>query len=313
MLYNISVKLFSLASLVAVFIFAGCTQPENKSSNSFENRKPSVYVTNYPLKYFAERIGGQHIEVAFPVPADIDPAFWNPTAKDIIAYQKSDLILANGATYEKWIEKATLPASKIINTSEEVKDRYITNKNTITHNHGPTGKHDHGEIAFTTWLDPTIAIEQAKAIEQAFSKLLPGKKKEFAANLSQLESELNAIDNKLKKLIGQKQKTLLFASHPVYQYLADRYKLELKSVHWEPSEVPNEAALKELDELMKKHPAKWMIWEDDPVAETKKLLTDRGIQSVVFNQCGNTPEEGDYMIAMKQNIKNLALIFKPSK
>ena len=28
----------------------------------------SVYVVNYPLKYFAERIGGQHVKVVFPAP-----------------------------------------------------------------------------------------------------------------------------------------------------------------------------------------------------------------------------------------------------
>ena len=40
-------------------------------------------------------------------------------------------------------------------------DRYIEGE-TYTHSHGPGGDHEHGELAFTTWLDPTLAVEQAR-------------------------------------------------------------------------------------------------------------------------------------------------------
>jgi hypothetical protein len=43
----------------------------------------NVYVVNYPLKYFAERIGGEHVKVEFPAPADVDPAYWNPDLRDV--------------------------------------------------------------------------------------------------------------------------------------------------------------------------------------------------------------------------------------
>ena len=50
----------------------------------------SVYVVNYPLQYFAERIGGPDVRVVFPAPADGDPAFWKPLPEQIAAYQKRD-------------------------------------------------------------------------------------------------------------------------------------------------------------------------------------------------------------------------------
>ncbi len=46
----------------------------------------NVYVVNYPLKYFAERIGGEHVKVEFPAPTDVDPAYWNPDLAAISAY-----------------------------------------------------------------------------------------------------------------------------------------------------------------------------------------------------------------------------------
>jgi len=34
-----------------------------------------VYTVNYPLKYFAERIGGEHVRVEFPAPSDNEIGF----------------------------------------------------------------------------------------------------------------------------------------------------------------------------------------------------------------------------------------------
>ena len=55
--------------------------------------KPVVYTVNYPLYYFATRIAGDAAEIVFPVPADIDPAFWMPAPEEIAGFQKADLIL----------------------------------------------------------------------------------------------------------------------------------------------------------------------------------------------------------------------------
>jgi len=74
----------------------------------------TVYVVNYPLQYFSERIGGEAVEVHFPVPPDVDPAYWNPDILTIQKYQKADLILINGAGYAKWIRKTSLPQSKLM-------------------------------------------------------------------------------------------------------------------------------------------------------------------------------------------------------
>ena len=42
---------------------------------------PTVYVVNYPLQYFTQRIAGNHVQVVFPAPPDEDPAFWKPDVK----------------------------------------------------------------------------------------------------------------------------------------------------------------------------------------------------------------------------------------
>ena len=109
-----------------------------------------VAVVNYPLAYMAERIGGEHVEVRFSVPADVDPAFWQPTAEDILAMQAADVILCNGAGYANWMSTATLPTSRVVDTSAAFSGRLIARTDLVTHTHGPDGDHAHGDTAFTT-------------------------------------------------------------------------------------------------------------------------------------------------------------------
>ena len=45
--------------------------------------KPQIYVVNYPLQYFTERIGKDLVDVHFPVPDNVDPAFWVPSRVNI--------------------------------------------------------------------------------------------------------------------------------------------------------------------------------------------------------------------------------------
>ncbi|MCK5138752.1 MAG: zinc ABC transporter substrate-binding protein, partial [Thermodesulfovibrionia bacterium] len=155
-----------------------------------------IYTVNYPLKYFAERIAGEYATVVFPAPRDVDPAYWMPDRKTISDYQNADLILLNGAHYAKWVEKVSLPRSKMVNTSRKFKDQYIFIKEAVTHSHGPKGKHAHEDAAFTIWLDLDLATKQAKAIEKALSRKRPAFKPTFEKNYAYLERDLLVLDSK---------------------------------------------------------------------------------------------------------------------
>lgn len=271
---------------------------------------PTVYVVNYPLKYFTQRIVGNHVQVVFPAPPDEDPAFWKPDVETISAFQAADLIVINGATYAKWLEKTSLPKAKVVNTSAGFQDQYIEIKDSVTHSHGPAGEHAHTGTAFTTWLNFRFAAQQAKAIEAALSRLLPAQQATFAKQYASLEKDLMALDTSLEMLVDSQRTQPLVASHPVYQYFATRYGLNLQSVLWEPEVMPEDDQWNTLQALLAKHPAKWMIWEGEPMAGSVEKLQTLGVQSLVFDPCGNTPEQGDFLNVMQQNVVNLRQAFQ---
>ncbi len=286
-------------------LLVGCGKVDEKPNESSEAKPLSVYVVNYPLQYFAERIGGDLVDVHFPAPADEDPAYWSPGPEVITAYQQADLILRNGAGYAKWVSKVSLPSLTLVDTSEAFAGRLIEVKQQATHIHGPKGKHAHGGYAFTTWLDPQFAIDQARAVNKALCAKLPDSKATFDNRFAELVEELDEIDKQLEDVFSTESKRPVVFSHPVYQYMERRYLLNGKSVHWEPDEAPTGEMWAELKELLSGHPATWMLWEDDADLKTVAKLKDIGVESVVFNPCSTAPSEGDFISVMRQNVGRL--------
>jgi len=272
------------------------------------NQKRHVAVVNYPLQYFTKRIAGQRVDVVFRVPREEDPAFWFPQDKDIEEYQRCDLVLLNGAEYEKWLPGAVLPLTKQVVTSRAFADRYLTNAEVVTHSHGPQGMHSHGQIEFNTWMDPKQAALQAQCIRDELARLLPDATKDFDANLKALKKDLTEIDTAIVGACVPLGNVPLLASHPVYQYAARRYGWNLKSVHWEPDEMPSDAEWQKLEELHREHPAKIMLWEANPLPAVAERLRNMGIEPSVFETCAREPEQGDYLTAMKSNAARLAAL-----
>ena len=272
--------------------------------------KLKVYTVNYPLAYFAERIAGDQAEVVFPAPSDIDPALWMPDAETIIAYQGADLILINGANYAKWISRVSLPRLRMVDASRPFADHYIQVEQATSHSHGPGGDHSHSGRAFTTWLDLRQAVQQAESITAALTRKRPAAKQQFESNLESLKSDLLVLDERLAQITTKAADRPILASHPVYQYLARRYGLNLESVMWEPDEIPSETQWAELAQLLKEHPAKWMLWEAEPASESVERLRSLGVESIVFAPCGNRPGAGDFLSVMLKNAASLEDVFR---
>jgi len=277
---------------------------------AFAEKRLSVYTTNYPLFYFTERIGSNHINIVFPAPPDVDPAFWTPDAATVRKYQQADLIILNGAGYEKWTEQVSLPLLRTIDTSKAFRDNLIHIDTTVTHSHGPDGDHSHGGTAFTTWLDFSQAALQAEAIYKALIRKIPSKKDIFLKNYNSLQKDLLALDDQMLNLCGKRPGIPLFASHPIYQYMARRYSLNLKMVMWEPDTLPVNNDWKYLQELTKTHHANWMIWEADPLPESAKKLQEMNIRGQVFSPGFAMQQHGDWLSRMQQNIDNMKKIFE---
>ena len=66
----------------------------------------AVVATVYPLGYFAERVGGDRVEVNVLVGPGIEAHGFEPTSSDLLALGDADVIVMNGIGLEPWLHGA---------------------------------------------------------------------------------------------------------------------------------------------------------------------------------------------------------------
>ena len=288
------------------FLMVGCSTNDTRQAPAHTNARPAiVYTVNYPLAYFAQRLAPEDVEVVFPAPPDVDPAFWKPTPDAIGRFQRAGLILLNGAGYARWIRHATLPNSRTVVTADGCRETFLPAREAVPHQHGPDGEHEHGGTAFTTWLDLRLALCQASRIREALIQLSPASEGAIRARFKGLEHDLTQLDTRLRTAAKAWHDQPMLGSHPVYQYLADAYRLHIESTHFEPDEALTPEDLRAVDALLERHPAKLMLWEAQPLPNTEQQLRDRGITAIVFDPGAQPPSDGDFLTVMTGNVQRL--------
>jgi zinc transport system substrate-binding protein len=152
-------------------------------------------------------------------------------------------------------------------------------------------------------MDFSLASEQAKSICASLIDRLPDHEVKLQTNADALANDLADLDRGFTVWAESVGDQPLLGSHPVYQYFSVRYNLNLRSVHWEPDELPDADAWRDLKTLLEEHPAEWMIWEGEPMEESVERLAELGVSSVFINPCGNRPESGDFLEVMRANLE----------
>ncbi len=299
--------------LVVGMLGAGCGKKASQSAT--RTAKPVVYTTFYPTKYFTERIGGDCLDVICPVPADEDAIFWMPDTKAIQAYQKADLIVVNGAKFAKWVQKVSLPESRLVNTARPFEDTFINFEHATVHSHGKVGEHAHEGLDGHTWVDPINAKIQAAEIKKALVKRFTEHEAAFEEGFAALAKDLDALDKKLKTYQAVYKNQPLLASHPAYNYIARRYGWNIENLDLDPKEMPSDTAFQKIKETLKKHPAKHLIWEAYPTrAIADRMQKELGLVSIEFSPCellseGEKASGKDYISVMRDNLDNISVVF----
>lgn len=287
-------------------LLAGCGERDAAAGSE---RTPVVYTTFYPTTWLAQRIAGDALEVVCPLPPGTDPIFWQPGREVLAAYQQADLIVVNGAEFEKWVAGASLPESRVVDTTRPLAGTFLTFE-TTTHSHGPTGEHTHEGIDGHTWVDPLNGKLQAREIAKACAARWPEHAAAFEQNRRALDADLDALHERLRALVPALERAALCASHPAYDYLAGRHGLALESFDFDPQAELGDAELARVAAHLATLPPgdgpKLLLWESQPLASSvERLRAQLGVESVLFSPCESPPESGDYLSEMNANLARL--------
>ncbi|MCB9845190.1 MAG: zinc ABC transporter substrate-binding protein [Phycisphaeraceae bacterium] len=314
-----SLRSAAIALCLALAACGGNETPRSAPRNASNDAPPpawatpTVMTTFYPTLYFAQRIGGESVSVSCPVPEDEDAIFWQPDDRQIAAYQRADMIIINGAEFEKWVATVSLPDSHIVNSAAALPDPLITFE-AVTHSHGLGGAHTHEGIDGHTWVDPVNARLQAQAIRDAMIARWPDRAAAFRSSFDTLARDLNALDTRIKEITPRLAGVVILCSHPAYNYLARRQGWTIINLALDPEAELDQEARSAISHALEGAPQgapRLLLWESEPLSATSQSLqSDFDVQSVVFSPCellGETDQlaGADYLSVMRDNIDRL--------
>ena len=262
----------------------------------------------------AEAIVGDHVKVNSPATSS-NPALWQPSDTEIVEIQQADLIILNGANYAAWVDKVTLPETKLVNTSVVFQDRYIYLEDLDVHQHGPDGEHSHRGFAPQTWLSPELAELQAEQIAEAVIAKWPELSADFKSNLNELKSNLAQQIKRADELKGVVTGRVVVSAKPQFKYFCESLGLADFHLHLpdNPLDVDIERMKTKLVEIKEKASEtgyNLLLLVDKTSLESltpelKQLFANAKLKPLQLDTCDG-PGEGTFINRLNANYLNMA-------
>ena len=172
------------------------------------------------LADIAQNVAGDRLTVEALIPIGVDPHAFEPTPTDIRKVAESQVLIANGAGVESFLQKLLENAGG--------KRLIIEAASGLTSRQPQAGEvvdADHGGIDPHFWLDPISVIKYTENIRDGLSQADPAGKDVYAKNAETYISKLRELDTWIAGQVQQvpEARRLLVTNHESFGYFADRY------------------------------------------------------------------------------------------
>ena len=269
---------------------SACTSPSPSGDDSSNNGKLAVMASFYPLKYLAEKVGGENVTVTSLTPDGAEPHDLELSPKMVDSLSSADAIVylagfqsAVDEAIEQHSPKTVIdvsPAAELVEagtdanhpseeeeeTSEDAQsgeaaahDHDHGTHDHEAHDHDHEGHdhegHDHHHNMSADphfWLDPTRMAKAATLVGDKLAEADSAHADVYKANAKALADELNTLsDTLVTKTSSCKVKTFVTA-HTAFGYLADRTGLTQVGISGlDPESSPSPARLAEIAQIAK--------------------------------------------------------------
>lgn len=266
-----------------------------------------VVATSFPAAWLAERIGGDAVVVENVLPVGEDAPFWQAPADVIARAQAADLIVANGASYEKWMAMAALPEDRVVRSADGL-DLLVVQG--VTHSHGRYGKHSHTGTDPHTFGAPNLYLAQARVVHAALVHAIPAQQEGLDARLAGLTGELEALDGELEAALAPAVGLSLASSHPAFEYVERRYGLSIQAFELDPEEPAGPEVIAAVETWAATADPAILLWESEPTPAVLAVLPD-GIRHVTIDPLEQPGVTGsyDYLAQARANVEVYRALF----
>ncbi len=272
--------------------------------------KVKVFVSILPAAYFVERVGGPNVEVSVLVGPGQEPHTFEPTPKLVAKLADAQVLFGMGFPFEETVTKkagSTFKKLELVNLQQGIKLRSMTKEEAAAeeaeheheHGHAEAEEHEHGqgEMDPHTWLNPKLAKIQAGTIADTLMRIDPSHKAQYEKNLKKFQTDLDAVDARLRKALAPVKGKSFFVFHPAFGYFGDEYGLKQVPVEVEGKE-PTGKQVARLIDLAKKDGIK-VVFVEPQFSKKSATVLAKSIGGAVVPL---DPLAADYL----KNLKEIA-------
>jgi zinc transport system substrate-binding protein len=222
------VALAAIATLIPLAMITTVYTGRPALQDREEQEKITVVASFYPLYEFASRVVGDRAEVSSLVPAGVEPHDWEPTAEDVSRGRAADVLVINGAGFERWADD--MQAKVVANTSEGIEFNYREENEAGDDEQGHEDAGG-GGVNPHIWLDPMLAKHQIDKIRDVMASLDPANTDYYNQNADRFTAELDSLDAFIRLELADCNKSDFIAFHDAFTHFSERYGLRQHSIH----------------------------------------------------------------------------------
>lgn len=266
-------------------VVTGCDTaaiPEQPKSSA-NNEPPVVITTSYPLYMMTSGLAGDAVSVRYAIPDGQTSRTWVPSSDNVQELQEADVILLNGAGYEPWAQKLSLPRSRTIDTSIRYRRRMLHIADSMTHQHGPVGPQTDRDLIPAGWLDPELAVAQLRHVEEQLLKIAPDAADGISQRANAFHNSFDQLEQQLERLRADssEHEFSVATDETDFGYLTSRLNWKIHRIHW----TDQNALTDEFTDKIATAPPRLILIRTDCDLNRMKLLQATGILCVVVDTC----------------------------
>lgn len=312
-------KFFSIFSVIffSIFIFTAC------SKNSQSSNKIKIVTTLFPQYDFAKQIAKDKAEVTLLLPPGTESHTYDPTPKDIIKINSSDVFLYTGKYMESWVEKLISGLDNKNLLIKDLSDGISLLKSENDHDHDSEEhdedhhdhKHEHEhEYDPHFWLDLNLAAKMVDNIKDILCQKDPLNKEFYTKNANEYKEKLKLLDEEIINTVkDSKRKSIVFAGRFAHLYFIKRYNLDYIAA-FDNCSSESEPSVKKITEIInfiKENKIPVVYYEELSEPKIANSISEAtGVKSLKFGTIHNISKDQfdkgvTYLDLMRENLENL--------
>ena len=299
----VGLMLFALVGVGAVSV----TQAQSTQLN--------VVASFFVNFVFVNAIAGDLVNIDVSVGPGLDPHEFEPNVQDVEKIQNADMFIYNGAGFENpWVDPLIDNGTIDPNSQVVVETIRLVNENGDLIAIGGDDE-ENFETNPHIWLDPVLASEIIRTIEDGLSQLDPANEATYRANAAAFRGDLGILDLDYQAALALCDQKNIVQSHQFLDYVALRYGFDSTATSGVEPEEPSIADIESVIQLVQDNNVNFLFTESQDEADLTGLqqVADATGAEILFLEVFEgfegdvvSLEDVDYFEVMRENLELLA-------